>query len=118
MGEGAVIATKTDIPDATFALAGLPPPGREYTFARPRRWQFDFAWPAILLAVEVEGGVWVQGRHTRGQGYIDDMEKYNRAAILGWSVIRVTPQQAGDGTLVVLLQDWLSEREESEHGGS
>jgi hypothetical protein len=105
------MARSADIPDAVFALAGLPAPEREHLFARPRLWRFDFAWPALLLAVEVEGGVWTRGRHTRGQGFIDDMEKYNRAAVLGWSVLRVTPQQAAGGQLVLVLLDWLSQRE-------
>ncbi len=62
---------------------------REYRFSPPRRWKFDFAYPAFLVAIELEGGVWDQGRHTRGQGYIDDCVKYNAAALLGWKVFRL-----------------------------
>ena len=73
--------------------AGLPEPEPEYRFAHPRRWRFDFAWPAHLIALEVEGGVWTNGRHTRGSGFVGDMAKYNHAAILGWKVLRVTPSE-------------------------
>lgn len=67
------------------------PPVEEYRFAPPRRWRFDFAWPALLLAVEIEGGVWRGGRHTRGAGYYQaDAEKYNAAAVAGWTVLRYT----------------------------
>lgn len=55
-----------------------------------RRWRFDFAWPAKKVAVEIEGGVFSGGRHTRGYGYQSDCEKYNAATMLGWKLIRLT----------------------------
>jgi len=60
----------------------------EYKFHPKRRWRFDFAFPLIKIAVEIEGGVWSGGRHTRGAGFIKDMEKYNAAVLLGWRVLR------------------------------
>ena len=66
----------------------------EFRFHPVRRWRFDFAIPELKIAVEIEGGSWVQGRHTRGAGYQGDMEKYNQAVILGWKVLRYTPTQA------------------------
>jgi very-short-patch-repair endonuclease len=63
----------------------------EYRFAPPRRWRFDYAIVEQRVAVEVEGGVWTRGRHTRGSGFVKDMEKYNAAAALGWLLIRTTP---------------------------
>lgn len=35
--------------------------------------------------------MWTRGRHTRPQGFLGDIEKYNSAALLGWRVFRVTP---------------------------
>ena len=72
-------------------LAGLPLPEREFLFHKRRKWRFDFAWPDLLIAVEVEGGVFSGGRHVRGQGYESDCEKYNEAQLLGWMVLRFTP---------------------------
>jgi len=45
------------------------------------------------IAVEIEGAIWTQGRHTRGKGFLQDMEKYNEATRLGWKVFRFTPNQ-------------------------
>ena len=73
--------------------AGLPEPVPEYRFAPPRRWRFDWAWPGDRIALEVEGGIWTRGRHTRGVGALGDMAKYNSAAIQGWCLLRVTPSQ-------------------------
>lgn len=72
-------------------LAGLPEPEREFLFHRKRKWRFDLAWPELLIAVEVEGGIWVGGRHVRGEGYEADCEKYNEAQLAGWMVLRFTP---------------------------
>ena len=65
-------------------------PIAEYPFAKPRRFRFDFAFPIERVAVELEGGVWSGGRHTRGAGYESDCEKYNLASLLGWRVLRFT----------------------------
>src|SRR5690625_361976 len=65
----------------------------ELRFHPIRRWRFDFAIPGHMIAIEKEGGVWTRGRHTRGKGYINDMEKYNNATALGWKVLRFTPDQ-------------------------
>lgn len=73
------------------AEAGLKIAEREYRFCDLRRWKFDYAWPERRLAVELEGGVWVGGRHVRGKGYINDCEKYGTAALMGWLVIRLPP---------------------------
>jgi hypothetical protein len=72
-------------------LSGLPAPQREFIFHKKRKWRFDLAWPDLLIAVEVEGGIWTGGRHVRGEGYEADCEKYNEAQLAGWMVLRFTP---------------------------
>lgn len=85
-------AARTDaVLFAAFAAYGIPNPIAEYRFHPSRKWRFDYAWPDKLVALEVEGGVWSGGRHTRGAGFLKDMEKYNEAAGLGWAVVRCTP---------------------------
>ena len=85
--------TEPDFFMAICAADGLPMPVREHRFHDTRRWRFDYAWPAQMVALEVEGGVWTGGRHTRGKGYVADLEKYREAAIAGWCVLRVTPAE-------------------------
>ena len=75
----------------------------EHTFAKPRRWRFDFAWPAIKVAVEYEGIFSAKSRHTTPTGYSGDAEKYSTAAALGWCVIRVTAPMVRDGRAADLL---------------
>lgn len=85
----------------------IPSPQQEFKFMHNRKFRFDFAWTDEKLAVEIEGGVWIQGRHTRGSGYVKDMEKYNLAAEAGWRVLRFTPQQIKKGETYKIIQNCL-----------
>jgi hypothetical protein len=82
----------------------LPVPEIEYRFDPRRRWRFDYAWPERRIALEVEGGAWLRGRHNRARGFIKDLEKYNEALLLGWRVLRVTPQEVQSGSVFDLLK--------------
>ncbi len=73
--------------------AGLPAAQVEYRFCSARRWRFDFAWPDYRLAIEIDGGAWIQGRHNRGRGFVADREKDLGAFRLGWCVLHITPEQ-------------------------
>ena len=63
------------------------PLAREYRFAPPRRFRFDFCHPLSGVAIECEGQ---GGRHQTYMGFERDAEKYELAASLGWEVHRVT----------------------------
>ena len=94
--------------------AGLPEPEREHLFALPlrRRWRFDFCWPAHMLAVEVEGGLWSRGDsgHKHPLGIERDIHKYNTAVQIGWRVIRVTGKMIESGEALGLLQAMLPQK--------
>lgn len=79
---------------------------REYQFAQHigRRWRFDFSFQELKLAVEVEGGEWVQGRHCRPRGFREDCDKYNAAAEAGWRVLRFVPAQIKSAEAVNQIQ--------------
>ena len=87
-----------------FNILGLPESVREHKFHPKRRWRFDIAWPEYKIAVEIDGGVWTSGRHTRGSGYVKDMEKFNWAAKLGWRVFKFTPQQVVNNEAMLFMQ--------------
>lgn len=86
---------------------GLPAPEAQYRFHPERRWRFDFAWPERKVAVEVDGGIWINGRHNRASGYEADCEKLNEAACLGWRVIRVTQFHITSGQVCEWLERLL-----------
>lgn len=90
----------------------LPPAQREYKFHPKRRWKFDFAFPHAMVAVEIEGGTYVRGRHVRPEGFRNDAIKYSEAAILGWKVIRGDSQMVRNGALLSLVERALNNNKE------
>lgn len=81
---------------------------KEYQFHPIRKWRFDYAIPQHKIALEVEGGVFTTGRHTRGAGYIGDIEKYNEATRLGWRVVRTVPWELHTHKTVSLLGELIN----------
>ena len=101
----------TDLADTLawqIQAAGLPEPEREHWFHPIRRWRFDISYPIAKIAFEVEGGIWSSGRHTRGQGFIDDCEKYNEATLMGWHIFRIPGPWVDDGKGLVLVEQVLN----------
>ena len=86
----------------------IPEPVTEHRFDKVRRWRFDYAWPAYMVALEVEGGAFTKGRHTRGKGFIADMEKYSEAAAQGWRLLRVTPNKLVSVKTIQLIRRALA----------
>ena len=94
--------------------ANVPRPAREYRFDPARGWRFDFAWPGVLpgeagpIAVEMEGGVHrIKGRYDR------DIEKYNRAELHGWTLLRVSLAMVNDWRAIALICEelWVEPRQ-------
>jgi len=71
-----------------LCISGLPKPESEYRFHAVRRWRFDFAWPEQKLAVEVDGGAFATGGHSRAVPQAGDNDKTNAATNLGWRILK------------------------------
>jgi hypothetical protein len=86
----------------------------EHQFAkeRGRKYRLDLALPALKIGMEVHGGAFVKrkgggigGAHHTIEGRARDMAKGNLAAVMGWIVIEVSPNDVADGTAF----DWIAE---------
>lgn len=85
--------------------AKLPEPVPEYKIVPNRKFRWDYAWPDLKLAVEVNGGIWVQSGHSSGTGIARDAEKLNLAVLEGWRVLVFTKDPIKDGRAL----RWLTE---------
>lgn len=83
---------------------GIPLPVQEHQFMSTRRWRLDLAWLTDRVAMELHGGIWTQGGHTRGGGFQSNREKMNEAQLLGWTVLEVTPAHIKSGQAL----EWLA----------
>lgn len=66
---------------------------KELQFHPDRKWRFDYAFPSRKIAIEIDGAIWTSGRHNRPRGYLNDMEKLNTAASMGWLVLRFSTDE-------------------------
>lgn len=85
---------------------------KEHLFHDTRKWRFDYAIPSVKVAIEIDGGVWEYGRHNRPQGYINDMEKLNTAASMGWLVLRFTTEDRLKTATMELIRNTVNLRRE------
>ena len=82
---------------------------REFKFHPKRKWSADFYIVGKKILVEVEGGIWSGGRHTRGKGYIGDMDKYNSATMMGYQVIRFSTEQVKSGLAIKQIEKMVGD---------
>lgn len=82
---------------------------QEFEFHPKRKWRADFHLVGKKILVEVEGAIWSGGRHTRGKGYIGDMEKYNAATMMGFQVIRFSTDQVKSGLAIQQIEKMVGE---------
>lgn len=85
---------------------------REVRVCKEWRWRFDFAERVKpkhrpQIACEIDGGLWIQGRHSRGAGRQSDMDKINTALTLGFCVFVFSPQDVLSGKAKEFIRLWL-----------
>lgn len=88
---------------AQLHAAGIPEPELEVRFHPKRKWRFDMMWDR-WLAVDVQGGGWVRGKHHRPKGYANDVEKLVEAQLMGIVVLWVTPEQIASGQALAWIE--------------
>lgn len=82
---------------------------QEFKFHPTRKWRADFHLKGKKILVEVEGGIWSNGRHTRGKGYLGDLEKYNAATMMGYQVIRFSTEQVKSGSAIEQIEKMVGD---------
>lgn len=116
-----------------LTLMKVKPHVAEHRFCK-RRWRFDLAWPDLMIAVEVQGGIYGRpvycpycrrqvrrltksGRlvpvregigHSSSTRIVKDAEKLNTATALGWRVFLALPQEIYSGNFALFLSKVLS----------
>jgi hypothetical protein len=83
---------------------------REFVFAPPRKWRADWRVKDTRILIEFEGGLFAKNKIGHGNvgGILRDIQKYNAAAIAGWTVIRITPKFIPNGQALKWIEDAIS----------
>ncbi len=90
----------------------FPAPERQFKFHPERRFRYDFAWPQIKLCVDIQGGGFSGGRHSRGIGQEGDHDKANEAQRLGYDVLQFGTKAMDDPAKVIeYVVDFILYRE-------
>lgn len=86
---------------------------RNQPFIEGRKFQADFFWPRLRLALEVDGGVWMaRGGHTTGSGYTSDRERDVEGLLQGVLTVRYTSDQVRKGYAIETFTKIWKMREE------
>ena len=99
---------------AFFNDCGIPEPETEFVFHPVVKWRFDFAWPGQKVYLEVQGGLFIGGRHTRGAALIKEYEKLNNATMLGWRGLFFQPSEVCMMDTVKIIKEALKEQPRKE----
>ena len=97
--------------EALWERWGGPVLEREYKFSAARRWRLDYFCEGngARIGIEIHGGVWTQGRHVRGKGFLSDLEKLNAAQMQGITVLQLGTDQVDDAH-VGEIADWVQRK--------
>ena len=90
--------------EAVWQRCGGPELEAEYQFYSERGWRADYKVAGKMILIELDGGVWTEGRHTRGGGFISDCMKINTAELMGFHVIRIPTGFATDNYVSEIIE--------------
>ena len=88
--------------------AGGIEPVRQHHIVPGRKWAWDFAFLDRRIAIEIQGGTWTGGRHTRGKGYESDCRKGNAAILQRWRILHLTTDMVMDNDYIIDLARWIN----------
>jgi hypothetical protein len=89
-----------DIEDITIKM--------EHVFHPKRKWRIDYAiFGRRKIAIEINGGTWVSGRHNRPSSTLKEYEKLNELARHGYAVLQFTYENINDEESINIIKDIL-----------
>lgn len=94
--------------EAMWKMLGGPELTPEHVFHPTRKWRLDYYHPGTMIAIELEGGIFIKGRHSRPKGMQNDADKYNAAQLIGITVFRLTTGQVTRERLEPIMQAILT----------
>lgn len=83
----------------------------EFRFHPTRKWRADFAIPSAKILIEIDGGIWMQGRHNRPAGFEADQIKRNAAAALGYLCLHFLPKHVASGYFIETVRGAIAAQE-------
>jgi very-short-patch-repair endonuclease len=78
-----------------------------------RKYDFDFVYPDLMVAIEVDGGTWKRTNQGRSAGHAHparithDNEKRNLARLLGWRVFQFDTTAINSGQALDVIRQLL-----------
>lgn len=88
--------------DQQLEEAGLPAPRRDWFFLNDRNFELDRAWPALKVAVEIQG----MAHRIKGR-FKADIEKKALALLAGWTILEVDGASIRDGRAIAWTKRML-----------
>ncbi len=81
-------------------------PEQQYRPWQERRFKYDFAFPALRLLIDVQGGTWIKKKtgHSSGSGMRDDAIKHGLAALSGYRVLLFTSDMISNGVALDFIE--------------
>lgn len=99
--------------DEALQEAGIDGYERNVRFIPKRKFEADFYFPDLMVALECDGGVWLpKGGHTSGEGYTKDRERDMEALLHGIQTVRFTSSQINSGYAIEKFQKYLEIRKQ------
>lgn len=68
----------------------------QYKVVPDRKFRIDFAHLPSKTGIEVQGGRWIKGGHTSGNGMFTDCEKSLLCAEIGWLIIPIVDKMISE----------------------